>query len=79
MAMYKYSNYLQQNSADEFDKTYSPGNVISWSGIYRCMGCNREIVHTHEKPLPPQNHHQHTTSQGSIRWKLTVTDYTPSA
>jgi hypothetical protein len=24
--------------------------------------------------LPPQNHHQHSTSQGPIQWRLIVTD-----
>jgi hypothetical protein len=74
MAWYKYATYLFQKTNDEFDKVYSPGSSVSWSGIYRCEGCGREVVHTTGKPLPPQNHHQHTYSQGVISWKLVVTD-----
>jgi hypothetical protein len=42
------------------------------SGIYRCMGCGREVASNESEPLPPQNHHQHNQNQGSIRWKLIV-------
>jgi hypothetical protein len=75
MAWYKNGNYLAQKLLlDEFDKTYTPGSTAAWSGIYRCDGCGREVVHTLDKSLPPQNHHQHTSDQGSIRWRLIVTD-----
>jgi hypothetical protein len=74
MAWYKYSQFLAQKSNEEFDKVHEPGATGSWSGIYRCEGCGREVVHTTGHPLPPQNHHQHTASQGKIRWRLTVTD-----
>jgi hypothetical protein len=74
MALYKYQDFLVYFNLDEFDKVYSPGTTGTWSGIYRCEGCAREVVHTREKPLPPQNHHQHNYSQGTIRWRLIVTD-----
>jgi len=74
MAWYKYSTNLTLRTNDEFDKIYDPGTIAGWSGIYRCEGCGREVVHTIGKPLPPQNHHQHTYGQGTIRWKLIVTD-----
>lgn len=74
MAWYKSSTHLQQNNSDEFDKTYSPGETKKWSGIYRCEGCGREVVSAHGHPLPPQNHHQHNYQQGTIRWRLIVTD-----
>jgi hypothetical protein len=78
MALYKYATHLyaygEAKNHENFDKTYSPGNTVSWSGIYRCEGCGREVVHTIDKPLPPQNHHQHTVYQGTIRWRLIVTD-----
>jgi hypothetical protein len=76
MAWYKYSNTIDQKNMDEFDKIYSPGTLSAWSGIYRCQGCAKEIVHTTDHPLPPQNHHQHSAAQGSIRWRLIVTDST---
>ena len=75
MAWYKYGQHLQQKpSIDEFDKDYKPGDITNWSGIYRCEGCGREVVSTSGHPLPPQNHHQHTRDQGSIRWRILVTD-----
>jgi len=73
MALYKYGNYLQHVSIDEFDKLYSPGDRTGWSGIYRCEVCGREVVHTNDKPLPPQNHHQHPQNH-PIRWRIIVTD-----
>jgi hypothetical protein len=74
MALYKYQHALKQWDHEQFDLLYGPGATGAWSGIYRCEGCGREIVHTSGLPLPPQNHHQHTFSQGSIRWRLIVTD-----
>jgi hypothetical protein len=79
MALYKYSTNLQPITSDEFDKLYRPGDTIAWSGIYRCTHCGHEVVHTKDKPLPPQNHHQHKTSLGSIQWRLVVTDSAPPA
>jgi hypothetical protein len=76
MALYKYVKYLTTMSSDEFDKLHEPGTRGSWSGIYRCEGCGKEVVHTTGHPLPPQNHHQHTATQGHIRWRLIVTDST---
>jgi hypothetical protein len=72
MAVYKYKEYLDQNNHEEFDKTHQPGDRAYNSGIYRCEGCGDEIAANKENPLPPQNHHQHSTSQGKIRWKLIV-------
>jgi hypothetical protein len=74
MALYKYSQVLQAMDNTEFDKLYPPGATTAWSGVYRCEGCTREIVHTVSHPLPPQNHHQHTAAQGQVRWRLVVTD-----
>jgi len=74
MALYKYSTWMYLSQHEEFDKIYEPGQSCSWSGIYRCEGCGREVVHTTGHPLPPQNHHQHGLTQGRIRWRLLVTD-----
>ncbi len=74
MAWYKYSEFLRQSYINDFDAIYDPGTAGGYSGIYRCEGCGREVVHTSGKSLPPQNHHQHTISQGKIRWRLIVTD-----
>lgn len=72
MATYKYKNYVNQSDHAEFDNLHTPGEIAYNSGIYRCEGCGDEIAANKDNPLPPQNHHQHSTSQGKIRWKLTV-------
>jgi hypothetical protein len=76
MALYMYEQFLRKATPHkEFDTLYSPGNRTSWSGIYRCEACGKEVVHTHDKPLPPQNHHTHPSSLKPIQWRLIVTDY----
>ena len=78
MATYKYGQYVQKSESDAFDKTYNPGATPDHSGIFRCTGCGREVVAEHNRSLPPQNHHQHTASQGDIRWKFIVwADHNP--
>jgi hypothetical protein len=72
MAIYKSDSYLQKSEDAAFDADHKPGGNTPNSGIYRCMGCGREVVSEGAKPLPPQNHHQHTTQQGSIRWRMIV-------
>jgi len=51
---------------------YGPGDRVPVSGIYRCLGCRREIAANKRDPFPPQNHHQHGTDEGDICWKLNV-------
>ncbi len=78
MTLYKYSNYLQQSQDAAFDTEYHPGAIAPFAGIYRCMGCHREIGIASGHILPPQNHHTHTLQQGTIRWRLIVyADHNP--
>jgi hypothetical protein len=72
MALYKDAKYLKQDLDAAFDKIHTPGTAAPHSGIYRCAGCRKEVASNEGQPLPPQNHHQHTTSQGSIRWQMIV-------
>lgn len=72
MAIYKRNTDIGKSSSGTFDKEYKPGETPDHSGIYRCKGCGREVVAEESRKLPPQNHHEHTTSQGNIRWRLTV-------
>lgn len=72
MASYKYASNLTKSESDEFDKEYGPGKIVPFSGIYRCIGCGREIASNENDPFPPQNHHQHTQAQDAIRWRLIV-------
>jgi hypothetical protein len=72
VAQYKYSSYLTPNSHLEFDAVYPPGTVAANAGIYRCTGCGDEIGIAKGHTLPAQNHRQHSTAQGAIRWQLLV-------
>lgn len=72
MALYNHAGYLRQSQHGNFDSTHQPGSRVPDSGVYRCEGCGREISHNENTVLPPQNHHQHTSAQGSIRWRLIV-------
>ena len=72
MAFYKYAKYLSLSDDVKFDTLHNPGADTPHSGLYRCEGCGREIAANSGNPLPPQNHHQHTASQGHIRWRLIV-------
>ena len=72
MALYKNGDYLGHDTSSVFDDEHKPGTLAPRSGIYRCMGCHKEVASNQEEPLPPQSHHQHSTSQGAIRWKLIV-------
>ncbi len=72
MAIYKYHQYVQTGNDEVFDGARSPGTAAPLSGIYRCLGCGREVTSEEDNPLPPQNHHQHTQGQGRILWRLAV-------
>lgn len=73
MAKYKYSNLFTQSDDAKFDTVHDPGQDAPFPGIYRCLGCNKEIALASGHKLPPQNHHQHSATQGKIRWRLVVT------
>ncbi len=79
MAVYKRGNYLSHNeTSDAFDNLYGPGVAAPYAGIYRCLGCHREIGIAEGHILPPQTHHTNTTEQGGIRWQLIVwADHNP--
>lgn len=51
---------------------YGPADKVPVSGIYKCTGCKKEVTSNENDPFPPQNHHQHSSAQGAIRWKLVV-------
>ena len=72
MAYYKDSNYLTKTDHALFDKLFEPGATTPYSGVYRCEVCGKEDTSIKNKPLPPQNHHQHSPYQGPIRWRLVV-------
>ncbi len=72
MALYKDGNMLGHSDSAEFEKEHKPGDSAPHSGIYRCKGCRKEVASNEGQPLPPQNHHQHTQSQGAICWQMVV-------
>jgi hypothetical protein len=72
MASYKYSEDVSKVISNEFDEMYQPGSATPHSGIYNCKGCGQEVASNKGNPLPPQSHHQHAVTQGTIRWKLIV-------
>ena len=72
MALYKNASFVTRTDDPNFDTVHQPGVTTPFSAIYRCLGCGREIVSEENKPFPPQNHHQHTTTQGKIRWQMIV-------
>jgi hypothetical protein len=72
MALFKSLDYLRQLNDEAFYTDHEPGEIAAHSGIYRCMGCGREIVLDENEPLPVDNHHAHTINQLAIRWRLIV-------
>lgn len=72
MALYKYGTYLKTSDHQAFDNRLTPGTAAPYAGIYRCTGCGDEIGIAKGHTLPPQNHHQHSTTQGAVQWQLLV-------
>jgi len=77
MALVKSGNKKDIFEADSkfnpvFNTEYKPGEKCEYEGIYRCVGCGKEATIAGGKTIPPQNHHQHSSAQGNIRWQLFV-------
>lgn len=78
MATYKSEDFLDKDESDEFDKLHLPGTVISFTGIYRCEGCGRELICGRGQALPLTNHHQHEDERLAVQWRLIVfADHNP--
>jgi len=71
MAIYRYSQFLEQSEHEAFNQLHHPGVATPYSGIYRCENCGVNEVSTYGHPLPPQNHHQHNPA-APILWRLIV-------
>jgi hypothetical protein len=74
MSWYVSGSKLVESTGEQewWTKVYGPSQKVPVSGIYRCIGCGREVTSNEGDPFPPQNHHQHNALQGDIRWKLNV-------
>ncbi|MHB8412983.1 MAG: protein L [Candidatus Acidiferrales bacterium] len=68
--LFKNNAFFEHSDDTAFDKIHEPGDIAPYSGIYRCIGCGKCETSIKGRPLPPQNHHQHTSQQGRIRWQL---------
>lgn len=53
-----------------FDQGSGPATLIA--GIYRCVGCHREMGTASGHALPPRGYPTHTPVQESIRCRLVV-------
>jgi len=72
MAAFKYPGVLRRMFGPAFDVIYHPGERPPLSGIFRCTGCGDECACNKHQPLPPQNHHQHSSVYTPIRWRLVI-------
>ena len=72
MAYYKYIHFLEPENGPEYDNSYEAGRTAAFSGVYHCEGCGTSVTAFYSLPLPMHDHHQHSTQQGRIRWRLVV-------
>lgn len=71
MAYYNNGNLLKQTAHPAFGEILNPGKPAPYSGIYKCIHCDKEISCAHEHKLPSENDHEHDKSV-PIKWKLIV-------
>lgn len=55
-----------------WDGEFLPGAKVPVAGIFRCIGCCREIALARNGNLPPGGHHQHEEKARPIAWRLIV-------
>ena len=72
MATYKHGKYLKRSRDAALEHEYPPGVTPPTGGIYRCLGCGREIVAGSNTALPPPDDHTHEPMQGPVRWLMIV-------
>jgi len=76
MAWYNDVNNVKLNKAEsanaKYNKTFKPGQIPSYAGIYRCQECGYEDVINREcTKIPPCNNCEEK-GHGENRWKLLV-------
>lgn len=72
MAFFQNEEHLHQMTHKVFNMVFTDTDTVPVSGIYRCLGCSREIAATRGDPFPPAKHHPHGPPQGPIRWQMIV-------
>jgi hypothetical protein len=63
------TNYVRTGFAN-WNGEYEPGDKVKISGVYACVGCDKERLMNEGDLLTAQKFHRHTSAQGPIRWKL---------
>jgi hypothetical protein len=72
VALYKYAQYVKVDRDPAFEADQPPGGPAAKAGIYRCIGCGREVVAERGAALPSQSHHAHERGQSEMKWRLAV-------
>lgn len=73
MSWYISSSSITESGGGEWwTEKHGPAEIVPMSGIYKCLGCKKEVTCNKGDKFPPQNHHQHPSTQGAIEWKLNV-------
>lgn len=73
MAQYKEPGFVHLSKDAAFDEIRRPGVPAPFGGIYRCIGCSKEIVALQGQTLPLEDDHQHKQGKKPIGWQLIVT------
>ncbi len=72
MAYYKIRTFLAPTEDPVFDQTIPGGGAAPATGIFRCIGCTKEVIAFKGAILPIDGEHLHSASQGLVRWRLVV-------
>lgn len=79
MANFLYKQFIEQIDHQLFDRNHRPSESAPRAGIYRCMGCGREVAVGEGATLPGPGHHDHGSEDGTPRWRLIVyADHRPT-
>ena len=74
MAWYKRPKDVSkvEDPGPHWDELHYSGDEAPYAGIYQCQGCGKEIGIAKGHTFPPQSKHEHRSSDGAIRWRLSV-------
>jgi hypothetical protein len=70
MPRYRDLTYFKEDRAEpEFNRLHNPGEIVPYSGIYRCEGCQFEDVDEQRNRFPPAKD-VHVCRPGATKWRL---------
>jgi len=73
MVWHRYNRFMRKaKEHPRWDETSAPGAKAGYAGIYRCLGCSREIAIQEGQSLPDAAAHPHGEKDGNIEWLLVV-------